>query len=120
MQSTEKITEQIKEEFAEKQLEENKVISIDGSDKTPKDEMIETAKRYFTQGFEAHNRADFNDAIALFSKCLEIYPEYLEVYQSRGMSKYKSGNQDGACVDWQAGADAGHSGSATMLVNYCN
>ena len=76
-------------------------------------------KALYESGYQKHNAGDFKGAIADFTKCISINPEFSDAYNFRGMSKYKSGDKNGACGDWNKAVELGLSQAQNMINSYC-
>jgi len=45
--------------------------------------------------------------------------EYSDANYNRGRSKYKLGNIDGACLNWEKAVELGDKDAIIMISNYC-
>ena len=76
-------------------------------------------KALYDSGYQKHNAGDFKGAIADFSKCISMNPEFSDAFNFRGMSKYKSGDKPGACSDWNKALGLGYSQAQSMIDKFC-
>jgi tetratricopeptide (TPR) repeat protein len=68
----------------------------------------------------------YNDAIADFTKAIELkptkvidYSNWVKNYFNRGVAKYYIENLEGACEDWKKSYDLGYGSASEYLNNYC-
>ena len=77
-------------------------------------------KDYYEKGKIKHNQGDFTGAISDFTNAIDLKTDFADVWGFRGMSKYKSGDKSGACLDWKKAMELGHTTSESLLNQYCN
>ena len=58
--------------------------------------VAESAADYFNSGRAKASKGDMNGAIADYTRAIEINPELVMVYATRGMAKHVNGDQIGA------------------------
>lgn len=58
-----------------------------------------TAKKYFLQGQEQYNSADYNSALESYNKALQLYPEYWTVFSFRAKAKLALMDYEGCIGD---------------------
>ena len=88
----------------------------------PQDQALiakETFKTHYQNGLTEHNGGNYNKAISYFSQAIEMYNDYADAWAARGNSRYKSGNKDAACTDWQKASELGSAIAGNMVTNYC-
>ena len=62
---------------------------------------------------------DYEGAIADFTKAIEINPEDVYAYKSRGVSQEYIGNLIGACSDWRKASSLGDEDSSSWVIDQC-
>ncbi|MDD5613822.1 MAG: tetratricopeptide repeat protein [Candidatus Omnitrophica bacterium] len=60
----------------------------------------ESAREIFERAVEYHNQNSFDEAIAEFSKVIDVDPEYSEAYYNRGLVYAKKGDYEQAIIDF--------------------
>ena len=55
---------------------------------------------YYNRGKEHENRGKFDDAIAEYTRAIEIKDDFFEAYRNRGMAYYRNGNYENAKADF--------------------
>ena len=69
---------------------------------------------------------DYSEAMADYSKVIELHPEYTMAYEARGELKYILNNLYGACEDWKTASRLDPSDYGTgkiarkKIKKYCN
>jgi Flp pilus assembly protein TadD len=58
------------------------------------------ARKLYEQGEEAFNNAQYNDALALFNKCLQENPGYADAYFTRAATREQLKDLQGANTDY--------------------
>src|SRR5688572_402878 len=58
------------------------------------------ARKLYEQGEEAFNKAQYNDALALFNRCLQENPGYAEAYFTRAATREQLKDLQGAHTDY--------------------
>ena len=75
---------------------------------------------YFNNGKDAHNSGSYAQAIELFDACLNLKSDFAEAWGMRGLSKFKSGDNQGACSDWMKSVELGASNFQSLVNSNCN
>ena len=78
-----------------------------------------SAEQEYLFGHTAHNAGDFNKAIEHFTKGIAIDANHANCWGFRGLSKFKSSDVEGACIDWQKAESLGYAGATDLIANYC-
>jgi hypothetical protein len=50
----------------------------------------------------------FKQAIAEYTREIELHPDDANAYYNRGVAKVMTGDKKGAYIDWQKAAEGGH------------
>ena len=58
------------------------------------------ALQLYTNGLEQYNGQNYEDAITLYSKAIDLNPGFAEAYFQRGCAKHYSDNYEGAIEDF--------------------
>ncbi|MGB0522044.1 MAG: tetratricopeptide repeat protein [Flammeovirgaceae bacterium] len=61
----------------------------------------------------------YENAIADFSKTIEMRPNHFGAYANRGMARYNTNDQDGACQDWRKAVELGYEAAQSYVTSYC-
>jgi len=79
-----------------------------------------SAEDYLNRGIDNFDKGYYSEAIADFSKAIEINPDYKEAYFNRG-NAYAFGmdNLSQACSDWQKAYQLGHKPALDLINKYC-
>ena len=76
---------------------------------------------YYNRGnVKAQKLNDFKGAITDYDKAIYINPNDREAYGNRGLSKIKSGQKEGGCMDLNKANELGYSKAPQLLQKYCN
>ncbi len=62
--------------------------------------LAESAQQFFDRGVEASENDNYDEAIADFTKALEIDPNYAKAYGNRGITYAEKGQPDEAIADF--------------------
>ena len=85
-------------------------------------EAFEIKKTYilhYNNGKVAHNAGEYTKAIQEFDRCIELNDQFKDAWGMRGLSKYKMGDREGACMDWNKALVLGYSGAAQLIEDEC-
>lgn len=58
------------------------------------------ALQFYTNGLEEYNGQNYEDAISLYTKAINVNPGFAEAYFQRGCAKHYSDNYEGAIEDF--------------------
>jgi tetratricopeptide (TPR) repeat protein len=61
-----------------------------------------SAAEFFKSGYTKADKADYDGAIADFSKAIELDPKYALAYDNRGVAKDRKSDYDGAIAGYRA------------------
>jgi len=50
---------------------------------------------------------------------IELDPDYAEAYNNRGIAKYRLGDKDGSCLDWNKAGELGNEKAYDLFKEYC-
>jgi tetratricopeptide (TPR) repeat protein len=74
-------------------------IGVPSSPPSPAPGAAVEAKAHYDRGVDFLENGKFDEAIAEFTKAIEIYPKYASAYHNRGNSYYKMGDHARALAD---------------------
>ncbi len=66
------------------------------------------AQKVYEQGMAQMTPGHYNDAVKLFTKAIEIYPQLSEAYLERGNAQNISGEKEGAIADYDKAIEMGN------------
>lgn len=84
---------------------------------------IKQDKLYYSRGTSYYSLEQYGKAIADYNKALELTEDeklMQEVYNNRGWARKKSGDDQGACDDWERSEDLGNEEAERFLDDYSN
>ena len=55
-----------------------------------------------------------------YNKAIEINPEFVEAYYSRGLAKIGLGQKESGCLDLSKAGELGYSKAYESIKKYCN
>jgi len=73
----------------------------------PKDDLDKNAIAHFNNAQIAHNRGEYAQAIQLYNEAIALNPSFSDAWDCKGLSRFKSGDTQGACSDWNKAIELG-------------
>ena len=74
---------------------------------------------YFTQGVERYNSGNYREALANYTKAIEINPQDADAYTNRGSARELVNDLTGACSDWRKAVNLGNERPAEWVKKQC-
>jgi len=74
---------------------------------------------YLQEAHKSYEVFDYPNAIYYYSKAIEEEPDNNNAYVMRGLSKFKSGDKNGACTDWSQAGQLGSQEAYTLIQENC-
>ncbi|MBK8682037.1 MAG: tetratricopeptide repeat protein [Bacteroidetes bacterium] len=74
---------------------------------------------WFNLGFNQVDLKKYEDAIASYTKVLELHPEASDAYYNRGLAYYYLYDDENACSDWKRAIDLGDTDAQQDYDNIC-
>ena len=74
---------------------------------------------YFRNAGVKYKEGDFQGAIADYTKAIEINPQEVTAYRSRGIKREMIGDLIGACEDWKKASSLGDKDAVGWVSNQC-
>lgn len=87
--------------------------------RVPKGDIDKNYLLYYDNGKIAHNRGEYSEAIGLFDESLKLNPDFSDAWGMRGLSKYKLGDTQSACKDWNKAKELGNVNLQTLIDTNC-
>ncbi len=103
--------------LARELISDNPVTAIEYLDQVLSNKP--TAPAFNLRAKAQHALGDDQEAISDLAMSLDIDPKQPNVYFFRAELRLKTGDNDGACYDWQHALQLGHRKAADMLYKYC-
>src|SRR6476620_6019548 len=66
--------------------------------------QAQTAEGFFNRGSDAYDRANYDQAIAYYTKAIQLNSHDADTYFNRGLAYYSKGNYDEAIADYTIAA----------------
>ncbi len=74
-----------------------------------------TAQDWLKKGRESYRAGDLDNALAAFTKAVEIQPDYASAWYNRGVVGNKAGHAADAINDFKKAASLGHEKARKLL-----
>ena len=75
----------------------------------------QTGKEHYNSGLKKHKNGYYYDAIAHYTKAIELNPNFVYAYFNRGVAKEIINDLNGACADYKIAAKMGHKGAQEIV-----